>query len=219
MDADRGPGPFARLLGFRIAPEGWPFILPLAVATVAVAWLARGFWWLLPLAPALFAAAFFRNPWRVPPADESLIVSPADGRVVQVETTPGGHRIAIFLSVFDVHLNRAPCAGTVEKIEYQKGRFLAAWDARCTAENEQARIAMKTPGGPVKIAQIAGLIARRILTDLKAGDAVARGQRIGLIRFGSRTELWLPPAAEPLCKTGQYVFGAETPLARWPRTS
>lgn len=205
-----------RLLRFRIAPEGWPFILPLAGLTAATAWFAPGWWWLLPLPLTVFVTAFFRHPWRVPPADPALIVAPADGRVLQIESTADGHRIAIFLSVFDVHVNRAPCDGRVEKFDYRKGLFLAAWDTRCTAENEQARLELATPGGAVKLAQIAGLIARRIITDPREGAQLVRGQRIGLIRFGSRTELWLPATCAIECRIGQYVFGGETPVAKWP---
>ena len=216
------PGVIARLLRLRLALEGLPFLLPLLLALLLTLFLLHGPWRWLALLPGLLSfavAGFFRDPHRVPPADESLIVAPADGKVLQIETNAQGQRIAIFLSVFDVHINRAPYGGTAGVVEYRPGLFLAAWDKRCTAENEQTRIELNTTQGQLKLAQIAGLIARRIITKVVSGQTVTRGARIGLIRFGSRTELTLPPNATVLCKIGDYVWGGETPLAQWNQPS
>jgi phosphatidylserine decarboxylase len=211
-----GPGTFSRrLLGFRLAEEGLRFVIPLALATLLAALLLPGPAWPALLAATFAVAAFFRDPVRIPPADETLIVAPADGRVLQIESGPAGHRIAVFLSVFDVHVNRAVTGGTVQAVDYRPGLFLPAWDKRCTAENEQTVIDLETPRGPVRIVQIAGLIARRIVTYVDPAAPVARGQRIGMIRFGSRTELILPPGAAVRSKVGDYVWGGETAVAQW----
>ena len=216
------PGPIGRLLRFRIAREGLPFLLPALVTLGLCLFLLHEPLRWLALIPGLLSfaiAGFFRDPHRVPPADESLIVAPADGKVLQIESDGKTQRIAIFLSVFDVHINRAPYGGTAGAVEYRPGLFLAAWDKRCTAENEQTRIELNTPHGVLRIAQIAGLIARRIITKVASGQIVERGVRIGLIRFGSRTELTLPSNAKVLCKIGDYVWGGETPLAQWNQPS
>jgi phosphatidylserine decarboxylase len=204
-----------RLTRFRLAEEGLRFVFPLAFATLLAAALLPGPAWALLLALTLAVAAFFRDPERVPPADETLIVAPADGHVLQIENGPEGLRIAVFLSVFDCHVNRAATGGTVTAVDYRPGLFLPAWDRRCTAENEQTVIDLATPRGPVRIVQIAGLIARRIVTYAGDGAPVGRGERIGMIRFGSRTELQLPPGTVARCRVGQYVWGGETPVAQW----
>lgn len=216
------PGVFGRLLRLRIAREGLPFVLPVLLAFLLCLFLLHGDLRWLALIPGLLTfaiAGFFRDPFRVPPQDESLIVAPADGKVLQIETDAQGHRIAIFLSVFDVHINRSPFGGTAGTVEYRPGLFLAAWDKRCTAENEQTRIQLNTQHGVLQVVQIAGLIARRIITKIASGQTVGRGERIGLIRFGSRTELTLPPGAAVLCKIGDYVWGGETPIAQWNHPS
>ncbi len=169
-----------------------------------------------PAAPALglgaLVVAFFRDPDRAPPADPALVVAPADGRVTAVE----GARISIFLSIFDVHVNRAPVAGRVAAVDYRPGRFGNALRARSAAENEQNRITFETPSGPVLVTQIAGLLARRIVFWPRVGDRVERGQRIGMIKFGSRTDLVLPSGAEWLVRIGDHVRGGATPVARLP---
>ncbi len=171
---------------------------------------------LFPAAPVLglgtLVVAFFRDPDREPPADPAVVVAPADGRVTAVE----GARISIFLSIFDVHVNRAPVAGRVAAVDYRPGRFGNALRARSTAENEQNRITLETPSGPVLVTQIAGLLARRIVFWPRIGDRVERGQRIGMIKFGSRTDLVLPPGAEWLVRIGDHVRGGATPVARLP---
>jgi phosphatidylserine decarboxylase len=168
----------------------------------------------------LFVLYFFRDPERTPPADSSAVVSPADGRVVEIveEQWQGrpGTRISIFLSVWDVHVNRAPVAGTITKVDYRPGRFYAAWRASASAENEQNVISISTPRGEMMFKQIAGWIARRVLCWKAPGDTVGLGERVGMIRFGSRADVWLPAAAEVLCRKGEHVAGGKSVLARWP---
>lgn len=170
---------------------------------------------------ALFVVSFFRNPERTPPGDEKSVVAPADGTVIVVERvseTPLGAealKISIFMSVFNVHVNRAPLDGTVVEIAYKPGRFLDARDGRASSENERNGVVLETPFG-VRIAfvQIAGLIARRIICYPNVGDALKRGTRYGLIRFGSRVDVYLPVEVEPLVKLGDTTTAGETVLGR-----
>jgi phosphatidylserine decarboxylase len=170
---------------------------------------------------ALFVLYFFRNPERTPPVDERAVVSPADGRVIVVERVPetplGGEalKISIFMSVFSVHVNRVPMGGTVRDIFYHRGRFFDARHGRASFENERNGIVLETDGG-VRIAfvQIAGLIARRIVCYPKVGDSLVRGERYGLIRFGSRVDVYLPVDVEPLVKLGDATTAGETVLGR-----
>ncbi len=169
---------------------------------------------------AAFVLYFFRDPDRVAPADPAAVISPADGRVMEiVDESLGaraGRRISIFLAVWDVHVNRAPLAGRIRKVEYRPGRFLAAMRSRASAENEQNVIHLSTERGEIVFKQIAGWIARRVLCWKSEGDAVARGERVGMIRFGSRVDLWLPSEVEIVVRPGQHVAGGSTILARWP---
>jgi len=170
----------------------------------------------------LFVCYFFRDPERVVPADPNLIVSAADGLVVSVEEyeEPDFHlgpmiRIAVFLSVFDVHVNRSPVAGVVNSTVYKAGEFLDVRHKESSTRNECRSWWLDTPHGPVAVRQIAGLIARRIVAWSREGDALERGHRFGMIRFGSRTEVFLPLACTVLVKPGDRVAGASTPIARW----
>ncbi len=169
---------------------------------------------------AAFVLYFFRDPERLAPADPAAVISPADGRVMEiVDESLGartGRRISIFLAVWDVHVNRAPLAGRIRKVEYRPGRFLAAMRSRASAENEQNVIHLSTERGEIVFKQIAGWIARRVLCWKSEGDAVARGERVGMIRFGSRVDLWLPSEVEIVVRPGQHVAGGSTILARWP---
>lgn len=166
----------------------------------------------------LFVFSFFRNPDRVVPSDPGLVVSPADGRivVVQDEANRGrpGKRISIFLAVWNVHVNRAPAAGLIQQLDYKPGKFMAAWAERASLENEQNVFRMQSEVGELEFKQIAGYIARRVVSWKKAGDTVARGERIGLVRFGSRVDIWLPENAELLVKIGDTVHGGSSVLAR-----
>jgi phosphatidylserine decarboxylase len=199
--------------------EGYKFAAPPLVIAVA-AWLLG---WKWPAAMFLFLAAFvlyfFRDPERELPADPAAVVSPADGRVVEIAEEPlegrPGRRVSIFLSIWDVHVNRAPVAGAIRRIEYRPGRFYAALRSRASAENEQNVIHLSTERGEILFKQIAGWIARRVLCWKAEGDGVARGERVGMIRFGSRVDLWLPREAELVVRRGQHVRAGSSVLARW----
>jgi phosphatidylserine decarboxylase len=171
----------------------------------------------------LFVFSFFRNPNRIVPAEPGLIVAPADGRVVVIkdESYSGrpGKRISIFLAIWNVHVNRAPAAGKITRLEYKPGKFLAAWDEKASFENEQNVFTQATEHGEIVYKQIAGWVARRVVAWKKEGDEVARGERIGLVRFGSRMDLWLPAEAEFLVKVGETVIGGSSLLARIPESA
>lgn len=207
----------------RIAREGWPFIAIAWLVTLAVALL----WWPAAIVLAILAVwvvAFFRDPIRPGLRGDRFVVAAAEGHVVHVIETDEpmyvkerSVRISIFLSVFDVHVNRYPVDGTVELVHYNKGKFLHAADEKASLENEQSSIGMRGPHGRVLVRQIAGLIARRIVTDSKPGDRVAQGARLGLIRFGSRTDVFLPLSARPAIKVkpGDRVRVGGTVLAEY----
>lgn len=189
-----------------------------ALLLLGLGWLYSPLWVLggIGLAAAVFVAYFFRDPDRAAPEDSRLVLSPADGRVVVVEgmDSGGGTLVSIFLSVFDVHVNRAPVAGKIESIEYRRGRFLVATKRRASVENEQNILTFSSPAGPVVCKQIAGLIARRIVCWVKPGAEVARGERFGLIKFGSRVDLLLPAGVEVTVRRGEKVKGGETIIGR-----
>jgi phosphatidylserine decarboxylase len=169
---------------------------------------------------AAFVFYFFRDPERAIPTYPGAVVSPADGRVVVItnEENAGrpGKRISIFLAIWNVHVNRSPEAGTIAKMEYRPGKFLAAMRARASVENEQNVISLSTASGEMVFKQIAGLIARRVVCWKKEGDTVQRGERIGLVRFGSRVDLWVPRDVEIVVALGDNVKGGSSVLARWP---
>jgi phosphatidylserine decarboxylase len=201
----------------RIDRAGIPFVaIPLGVA-VALLPVGQPWSWLALPAAALgiFSAWFFRDPDRPVPGDPALVLSPADGRVTEVRDGEAGLVVTIFLNVFNVHVNRAPVAGTVVSVTHRPGRFLAAYRPEATEVNERTDLVLETARGPVAVAQIAGLIARRIVVRVAPGDRLAAGARYGLIRFGSCTQLTLPPGAEPLVKAGDAVRGGTSVLARW----
>lgn len=204
-------------------PAGRPFIL--GGAAVALVGLFVGAWlfW-LGLVFALFCLYFFRDPERVPPARPGAVIAPADGRVVSVgQAVPPAElglgpaprwRVAIFLSVLDVHVNRAPADGTVTRIAYRHGKFVNASLDKASEGNERNALALRLPDGrEMAVVQIAGLIARRILCYVREGDAMRAGSRFGLIRFGSRTDIYLPDGVQPLVSVGQTMIGGETVIA------
>lgn len=170
----------------------------------------------------LFVFSFFRNPDRDIPNQPGVIVCPADGRVVVVKDEPyngrAGKRVSIFLAIWNVHVNRAPADGTITKLEYKPGKFLAAWDENASLQNEQNVFTQATDYGEIVYKQIAGWVARRVVSWKKAGETVARGERIGLVRFGSRVDVWLPAEAEIAVNVGQNVKGGSSVLARMPET-
>ena len=206
-----------------IAPEGRPFVA--GGVAIALVLLYLGPWTgALGIALAGWIAYFFRDPPRVVPTREGLVVSPADGRVVSVtEAVPPVEldlgtepvtRISVFLNVFDVHINRSPVAGTVERVAYHAGAFLNASLDKASADNERNGLALRLADGRrVGVVQIAGLIARRIVCHAREGQALATGERFGLIRFGSRTDLFLPKGVAPLVTLGQRMIGGETVVA------
>lgn len=196
------------------AVQAVPFLaalLALAVVSAVIGgpWAAAP--WALPFGFVLF---FFRDPSRTVSGEESQILAPADGRVIEVETLPQGARVAVFLSVFNCHINRAPVSGTVVSVRHTKGRFRPAWDRRVASENERNDLVIRAGDGDYGVTQIAGVLARRIVCSKKAGDRVARGERIGLIQFGSRTDLLLPPGVQPVVRKGDRVRGGLTVMAR-----
>jgi phosphatidylserine decarboxylase len=168
----------------------------------------------------LFCFSFFRNPERAIPADPGAVVSPADGRVVVIadEAHAGvrGKRISIFLAVWNVHVNRTPASGTITRLDYQPGKFLAAMRADASTQNEQNIFTLATEHDEIVFKQIAGYVARRVVAWKKAGDVVARGERIGLVRFGSRADVWLPASANVVVKVGDHVAGGSSILAFLP---
>ncbi|MCU0253525.1 MAG: phosphatidylserine decarboxylase [Acidobacteria bacterium] len=205
---------------FPIDRAGWPFIaIPLAIA-LALGLL--GWPWSGLAAPLLalgaFSGWFFRDPERAIPADPALVLSPADGRVTEVRDEDSGLVVTIFLNVLNVHVNRVPVAGEVVGVTHRPGRFLAAYRPEATEVNERTDLLLKTARGPVSVAQIAGLIARRIVVRVAPGDRLAAGDRYGLIRFGSCTQVRLPPGARPLVRPGDAVRGGTSALARWDDT-
>jgi phosphatidylserine decarboxylase len=201
--------------------DGYFYAVPLVVAGLLLGWLTRPAWGILPIVPALFFLWFFRDPERVIPKQEGAVVSPADGRVTDVAPVVSGNqrgvRISIFLSVFDVHVNRSPIAGTIRDVRYQRGKFLDARSKLCADQNEQNIVAVEGEGKTVVFKQIAGLLARRIVFHPKVGDRVERGQRIGLIKFGSRVDVVLDANASLQVRTGDRVRGGASILAFLPQ--
>ncbi|HEY1221637.1 MAG: phosphatidylserine decarboxylase [Bryobacteraceae bacterium] len=197
-----------------IVIDGIYYALALAGAGGVVFWLA-GPWFGAPLfVLALFCLYFFRDPERAIPAGP-LAVSPADGKVIAVRAeSPDVNRISIFLNIFDVHVNRAPVAGTIGTVEYRRGSFHVASREKCSTENEQNIVTMQGEGSPVVFKQIAGLIARRIVFNKKPGDRVATGERVGLIKFGSRMDVLLGPDWEIAVRPGERVRAGSSVIAR-----
>lgn len=208
-----------------IAKEGWLY-LALAVVVAAVAGVFIG-WWSAPLwLAALFVLQFFRDPGREIPQGEGLVLCPADGRVIVVGNARDPWRnadavkVSVFMNVFNVHSNRSPVDATVQSVHYSAGLFVNASFDKASAENERNALVLRLDDGTeVTCVQVAGLIARRILCYVKAGDRLARGQRYGFIRFGSRVDVYLPPGSRPRVAIGDKVKASSTVLAELPRKS
>jgi len=206
--------------GIPVAAEGWPFIIPLAACTVilfAVGWRNIG---VVSLLMTLFVLFFFRDPEREVPVGEGLVVSPADGEVIVIKEIyeptylkRDAKQISIFLSVFNVHVNRSPIAGAVELVKYNPGKFLVASVDKASLDNEQTAMVITNGKGRILVKQIAGLIARRIVCYAKPGDSIKSGERYGLIRFGSRVDIFLPKDAIIKVKVGDRVKGARDIIA------
>ncbi len=202
-----------------IAREGWPFLAIAVIVSAAVTYFAG--WWSTPLwIITLFVLQFFRDPARTIPQQANAILSPADGRIVVVENTIDPYRnvealkISVFMNVFNVHSNRSPVDGTIQKVEYNAGSFLNAALDKASKENERNAVLAKLDNGvEITFVQIAGLVARRILCYKKAGDSLKRGERYGFIRFGSRVDVYLPTSARAKVAIGDIVSATETILA------
>jgi phosphatidylserine decarboxylase len=202
-----------------LAREGWPFIAIALIAALGVLWLA-GFWWSLPLwLVAIFIIQFFRDPPRPIPSQANAVLCPADGRVLKVEKTrdPYTERdtllISVFMNVFNVHSNRMPVDGVVERVDYVRGLFVNADLDKASTGNERNALVVNLGSERITVVQVAGLIARRILCYVRAGDRVLRGQRYGFIRFGSRVDVYLPLSARPRVAVGDVVYATRTIIA------
>jgi phosphatidylserine decarboxylase len=206
-----------------IHPQGYPFVGGFALVSLILFWLWPPLGWLGTLA-TLWCAYFFRDPARVTPARDGLVVAPADGRVSQIvnaappaELSLGAKplpRISIFMSVFDCHINRSPFSGRIERIVYRAGKFFSADLDKASEDNERnAFVIANAAGARIAVIQIAGLVARRIVPFVREGEAVGAGQRIGMIRFGSRVDVYLPEGTRPLVAEGQIAVAGETVLA------
>ncbi|MFZ0954368.1 MAG: phosphatidylserine decarboxylase [Candidatus Sulfotelmatobacter sp.] len=197
--------------------DGYFYALALIAAAVLVGWFTQPAWAVVPLSLAVFFLWFFRDPERTIPDAAGAIVSPGDGKVTEASiVTVGGEkqvRISIFLSVFDVHVNRSPIAGVVSEVRYQRGKFLNAMNQASAEQNEQNIVRVEGDGQAVVFKQIAGLLARRIVFHPKVGERLERGQRVGLIKFGSRVDVLCDTTAALQVKVGDRVRGGATVLA------
>jgi phosphatidylserine decarboxylase len=207
----------------RIAPEGWPFIV---VAWLLVLGPALAHWWITAGVLAVIAVwvvAFFRDPVREGARGDSLVIAPADGKVVSIIPIDEPHviggpamRVSIFMNVFNVHVNRYPVAGQIVFREHRPGRFFNAAIEKAALENEQSDVGLRTPRGAVLVRQIAGLVARRIITDHEVGHQAQQAERMGLIRFGSRVDVFLPAGATVRVTVGQHTQAGATVIAELP---
>jgi phosphatidylserine decarboxylase len=215
--------PMFRSVSPRLAQEGWAFVIGAVAVAVALGWLWAPLGW-LGLVVAAWIAYFFRDPDRVTPSRTGLIVSPADGEVSLIATVPAppelgmGNelrpRVSIFLNIFDVHVNRVPADGTVAALDYRPGKFVNAALDKASEDNERMSVRLTLPDGrDIAFVQIAGLVARRIKCTLRQGQTVRAGERYGLIRFGSRLDVYLPAGVAPLVVVGQRAIAGETVLA------
>lgn len=203
-----------------LAREGWPFVAIAVAAALAVTWWA-GLAWSIPLwLVALFVIQFFRDPPREVPQQANAVLCPADGRIVRVDrahdpyTERDALLVSVFMNVFNVHSNRSPVDGVVERVDYRRGSFVNADLDKASTENERNAMVIRLDGGErITVVQVAGLIARRILCYVRPGERLARGQRYGFIRFGSRVDVYLPLAARPRVGVGDVVYATSTIIA------
>ena len=203
---------------------GWPFIAGFAVVTLVFGYFSTFLFW-IGLILTAWCAYFFRDPVRITPLDDRMVISPADGVVSSVSSAVPPRelglgsepmtRISVFMNVFSVHVNRSPVRGTVTSIQHTPGKFLSADLDKASEENERNALVIDSPNGTIGVVQIAGLVARRILCWAEPGAAVGAGERFGLIRFGSRVDVYLPPDAAPRVAMGQTAVAGETVLAEF----
>jgi phosphatidylserine decarboxylase len=205
-----------------VVKEGYKFGLPPLLAGLLC--LIPGWRWVggILIFLGLFVFYFFRDPERKIPFDPNIVVSPADGRVVEIVNEPldgrPGQRMSIFLSIWDVHVQRAPVAGSIAEVVYRPGRFYAALRKAASLQNEQNIIYLDARAGRLVFKQIAGAIARRVLCWRQKGEQISLGERVGMIRFGSRVDVWLPPEAQVVARRGERVKGGESIIAKWNST-
>jgi phosphatidylserine decarboxylase len=206
----------------RIAPEGWPFIVAAWILEAGLAVFGFRTAALVWLPIAIWVVAFFRDPVRTGPRGEGLVIAPADGKVVSVRRIdePSFHggevqRVSIFMNVFSVHVNRYPVDGSITYRQYSPGAFVNAAAEKASLENEQSSVGILASRGKVLVRQIAGLVARRIITDHAEGTRVRQGERMGLIRFGSRVDVFLPENARVRVKEGEHTVAGVTVIAEW----
>lgn len=208
---------------FPVARAGYPYIYASAFATAVFALIGAGFLAVLGLFVTGFICYFFRDPDRLIPNGQGLVVSPADGKVIKVEPvdqTPyydgGCTRISVFMSVFNVHVNRVPHEGTIRQVSYHPGKFFSANLDKASKDNEHNALLLESPAGKqVGFVQIAGLVARRIVCTVQPGDVLKRGQRFGMICFGSRVDIYLPRSAEIMVSVGDKVHAGSSILGKW----
>ncbi len=204
----------------RIAPEGFPYVTAAAILTFAVYFIGKQWMALFPLMLFLYMLLFFRDPERIIPEDRDTFVSPADGKIILIRDTIENvytgekvKQISIFMSVFNVHVNRAPCDGRVEKVKHTPGGFRAAYTDEAELSNENIAMLLNTAYGKILVRQVAGLIARRAVCRVSPGDSLKKGQRYGIIKFGSRVDIYLPEDVQVKIVLGQKVKAGETILA------
>ncbi|MCL5236355.1 MAG: phosphatidylserine decarboxylase family protein [Nitrospirae bacterium] len=205
----------------KFAPEGYPFIASFAAITI-IAFLTGGIWvTAIPFILTLFMAFFFRDPERTTPEGDNIFVSPADGRVIQIQNIVEEHylessaiEISIFMSPLNVHVNRAPCDGTVESVVHTPGKFLSAFKPEASLKNENIAMLLKSDYYRVLVRQVAGAVARRAVCRAKPGDVLKKGERYGVIKFSSRLDIYLPEKTEIKVKLGDKVKAGETILGR-----
>ena len=200
----------------RIAREGYPYIIPLLLVSLAL--FLFKIWWagLIFLLLGAFCIYFFRDPERIFRGTENQIVSPADGKVIWIRKENDLDAISIFMSPLDVHVNRAPVSGKISMIEYIKGKFMVAYDERASIDNERNAITIDHGNASIRFVQIAGVLARRIICWRKPGDIVGIGDRIGLIKFGSRVDVFFPPGSRVTVQKGQRVKAGESVIGELP---
>ena len=203
----------------RIAPDGYPFIIIFALITILVYIFGKAWMAVLPLTVTLFMVLFFRDPDRTIPEDNGVFVSPADGKVIMIKDVyekdylkAESKEISIFMSIFNVHVNRAPCESNVGLIKHSPGKFLVAHKDAASIENENTVMVLEGKDGKILVRQVAGLIARRIVCKVKVGDVLRRGERYGMIKFGSRLDIYLPKDAEIQVTVGDKVKAGQTVL-------
>ena len=200
--------------------DGYFYGLPLIAVSFLIGWLIRPGWAIVPLLLASFFLWFFRDPERAIPQEPGAVVSPGDGKITDVSPVTNGNerltRISIFLNVFNVHVNRSPIAGVIRDVRYQRGQYLNAMNPASAEQNEQNVVTVEGDGSTVVFKQIAGLLARRIVFNCKVGDRLERGQRVGLIKFGSRVDVLVDAEARVNVKIGDHVQGGASVLAFLP---